>query len=132
MIHSCLFVVQSLSHAQLFLTTWTAAHQASLSFTISQSLLKIMSIESVMPSSHLILCLLSSCPQSFPASGSCPMSWIFTSGGQSIGASASASVLPMDIRDPFYHQTFTQLLPCVNVVFTAQHGGSVFTLTAIL
>ena len=48
-------VVQSLSHVQLFETPWTAAHQASLSFTIAQSLLKLMSIESVMPSSHLIL-----------------------------------------------------------------------------
>ena len=45
-----------LSHAQLFVTPWTAAHQASLSFTISQNLLKLMSIESVMPSNHLILC----------------------------------------------------------------------------
>ena len=50
-------VVQSLSHVQLFATQWTAARQASLSFTISQSLLKLMSIELVMPSSHLILCL---------------------------------------------------------------------------
>ena len=48
-------VVQS-SHVRLFLTPWTAAHQASLSFTISQSLLKLMSTESVMPSNHLILC----------------------------------------------------------------------------
>ena len=48
-------VVQSLSHVQLFTTPWTTAHQASLSFTISQSLLKLMSIEPVMPSSHLIL-----------------------------------------------------------------------------
>ena len=47
-------VVQSLSHVQLFVTPWTAAHQASLSFTISQSLLKSMAIESVMPSNHLI------------------------------------------------------------------------------
>ena len=44
------------SHVQLFVTPWTAAHQASLSFTISRSLLKFMSIESVMPSNHLILC----------------------------------------------------------------------------
>ena len=51
-----LFVDQSLSHVQLFTTPWTAAHQASLSFTISQSLLKLMSIESVMPSNHLVLC----------------------------------------------------------------------------
>ena len=52
-------VVQLLSHVRLFVTPWTAAHQASLSFTISQSLLKLMSIESVMPSNHLILCVLS-------------------------------------------------------------------------
>ena len=50
--------VQSLSHVQLFATPWTAAHQASLSITNSWSLLKLMSIESVMPSSHLILCCL--------------------------------------------------------------------------
>ena len=48
--------VSSLSHVQLFVTPWTAAHQASLSFTVSQSLLKLMSIESVMPSNHLIFC----------------------------------------------------------------------------
>ena len=49
-------VVQSLICVRLFVTLWTAAHQASLSITNSQSLLKLMSIESVMPSSHLILC----------------------------------------------------------------------------
>ena len=49
-------VVQPLSRVRLFVTPWTATHQASLSFTISQSLLKLMSIESVMPSNHLILC----------------------------------------------------------------------------
>ena len=48
--------VQSFSRVQLFVTPWTAARQASLSFTISQGLLKLMSIESVMPSNHLILC----------------------------------------------------------------------------
>ena len=48
--------VQSLSHVQLFVNPWTAARQASLSITNSQSLLKLMSIESVMPSNHLILC----------------------------------------------------------------------------
>jgi len=48
--------VQSLSHVQLFSTPWTAAHQASLSTSSSQSLLKLMSIESLMPSNHLILC----------------------------------------------------------------------------
>ena len=50
------FLVQSLSHVQLFATPWTAAHQPSLSFTISQSLFKLMPIESVMQSNHLILC----------------------------------------------------------------------------
>ena len=70
---------------------WTAACQASLSFTIYQSLLKLMSIESMMPSNYPILCHpFSSCPQPFPASESFPMSRIFISGGQSIGASASA------------------------------------------
>ena len=48
--------VQSLSHVQLFTTPWTAARQNSLSITNSQSLLKLMSVESVMPSNHLILC----------------------------------------------------------------------------
>ena len=50
-------VVQLLSCVQLFATPWTAAHQASLSITISQSLLKLMSIESVMPFNHLVLCI---------------------------------------------------------------------------
>ena len=88
--------VHLLSSVQLFATPWTAAHQASLSITNSLSLLKLMSFVSLMPSNHLTLCCpFSSCPQSFPASGSLPMSWLFTSGGQSIGVSASASVLPL-------------------------------------
>ena len=49
-------LVQSLSHVQLFVTPWTAAHQSSLSITNSQSLLKLMSMDSVMPSNYLILC----------------------------------------------------------------------------
>ena len=70
--------------------------------SLSQSLLKLMSTESVMPSNHLILCLpFSSCPQFFPTSWSFSGSWLFTSGGQSIGASASASVLPMNIHSWF-------------------------------
>ena len=90
--------LQLLSHVHFFATPWTEVHQASLSFTISWSLLKLMSIESVMPSNHLILCCpFSSCLQSFPASGSFPVSQFFTSGGQSIVAWASASVLPMSI-----------------------------------
>ena len=64
--------------------------------------LKLMSIESMMPSNHLTSIIpFSSCPQSFPASGSFQMSQLFTSGGQSIGVSASASVLPMNIQDWF-------------------------------
>ena len=52
----CFSSVQSLSHVWLFVTPWTAAHQASLSISNSQSLLNVVSIESVMPSNHLILC----------------------------------------------------------------------------
>ena len=93
-------IVQSLSHVQPFATPWTIACQAFLSFTISQSLLKLMSIVSMIPSNHLILCHpFFSCPQSFPASGSFPVSQLFTSSGQNIGLSASASVLPMNIQD---------------------------------
>ena len=54
--HTHTFVVQSLSYVRLFVIPWTTAHQASLSFTICQSLLQFMSIELVMPSNHLILC----------------------------------------------------------------------------
>ena len=83
-------------------TPWTAVRQASLSITSSQSLLKLRSIESVMPSNHLIFVVpFSSHLQSCPASGSFPMSEFFASGGQSIGVSASASVLPMNIQDWF-------------------------------
>ena len=81
---------------------WTAALHASLSITIFQNLFKLMSIESLMPSIHLNLCCpLSSCPQSFPTSGSFPVGQLFKSGGQSIGASASASVLPVNIQGWF-------------------------------
>ena len=94
--------VQSLRHVRLFATPWTAAHQASLSITNSQSLLILMSIESVMPSNHLILCWPLFLPHSsFLASGSFPMSQFFASGGQSIGVSASTSVLSMNIQDLF-------------------------------
>ena len=78
----------------------TAARQASPSFTTSQSLLKLMSIELMMPSNHLIFCHhFLSCPQAFPASGSFPMSQLFASGAQSSGASALS--LPMSIQDWF-------------------------------
>ena len=93
--------VQSLSHVQLFATPWTAACQASLSITNSQSLLKLMSIELVMQSISSSVIPISFCLQSCPASGCFPMSQLFASGGQSTGASASASVLPTNIQGWF-------------------------------
>ena len=85
---------QSLSHVRLFVTPCIAACQASLSITDSRSSLRLTSIKSVMPSSHLILCrpplLLS---QSLPASESFPMSQLFAWGGQNTGVSALASFL---------------------------------------
>ena len=93
---------QSFSHVQLFATSWAVVLQASLSITNSRSLLKLIPLNwwchptissAVVPfSSHL---------QSFPASRSFPKSQIFTSGGQSIGVSASSSVLLMNIQDWF-------------------------------
>ena len=83
-----LSLFQLLSHVRLFATPWTAACQASMSNTYSQSVLKLMSVESVTPSNHLILVVpFSSYLQSFPAPGSFPMSWFFASGGQSMRAS---------------------------------------------
>ena len=89
-----------LSRVWLFATPWIAACQASLSITNSRSLLKLMSIESVMPSSHLILCrpllFLPPIPPSIRVfSNELTLIW----GGQSIGVSASASVLPVNIQD---------------------------------
>ena len=91
--------VQSLSRFQLFVTPWIAACQASLSIANSRSLLQFISIESVMPSNHLILCclLLLFYHRSLPASGSFPRSQLFASGGQIIRVSASVSILPMNI-----------------------------------
>ena len=91
---------QSHGRSRLFATPWTTARQASLCITNSRSSLRLTSMESVMPSSHLISVVpFPSCPQSFPASGSFQMSQLFTSGGQSIGLSASTSVLPMNTQD---------------------------------
>ena len=97
-----LTVVQLLSRVWLLVTPRTAAHQASLSFTVSQSLLKLMSIESVMPSNHLTLCHpLLLLPSIFPSIRVFSNECTFASGGQRIGASASASILPMNIQDWF-------------------------------
>ena len=90
----------SLSCVWLFVTPWTAACQASLSITNSRSLLKFISIDRwCHPAISSSVIPFSSCPQSFPASRSFPMSQLFTSGGQSIGA--SASVLPITIQGGF-------------------------------
>ena len=103
--------IQWLSHVQLFATPWTVAVQAPLCSTVSWSLLKFISTES-----WYYLTIFSSgipfsfCPQSFPASGSFPVSQLFfTSGGQYIGASASASVLPVNIQG-WFHLQFTGLI----------------------
>ena len=87
-------VVQLISYVQLFATPWTTVRQAPLSFIVSQSLLRFMSTGAV-----CYLTISSSaapfsfCLQSFPASGSFPVSWLFASGGQSIGASASVLLI---------------------------------------
>ena len=87
-------VIQSLSHVQLFATPWTAA-QAFLSFRVSWSLLKLVSVESIMPTKKKSLLFLLSV---FPTSGAFPVSWLFTSCGQSIEVSASVLVHPMSIQ----------------------------------
>ena len=85
------------------MTPWTAARQASLSITSSLRLSKLMSIESVIPSSHLILCHpLLLLPSIFPSIRVFPNEVAtFASGGQRIGVSASTSVLPMNTQDYF-------------------------------
>ena len=119
--------VQWLSRVWLFVTSWTAARQAFLSITNSWSLLKLMFIESVMPFNHLILChplLLP--PSNFPASGSFQVSQFFTSGGQSIGDSASTSILAMKIQDwyPYlelhYYNHWSHLELHINILSQAQ------------
>ena len=90
----CRSVTQS--YPTLCSRLWTAARQASLSFTVSWSLLKFMSVEfssSAVPFSSRL--------QSFPASGSFPVSWLLASGGQSTGASASTWVLVVNFQDGY-------------------------------
>ena len=108
----CAFlVVQSLCCVWLFSTPWAAACQAPLSSTISQNLLKFMSFESVLLTISPSVIPFSFCLQYFPASGFFLMSQLFTSGGQSIGASTSASVLPMNIQD-WFHLGWLVWSPC--------------------
>ena len=96
-------VVQSLILAQLFATPWTVAHQASLGLSLSPRICSNTCPLSQWrhPTISSSVTHFSSCPQSFPTSGSFQMNCLFTSGGQSIGASASASVLPMNIQGWF-------------------------------
>ena len=92
--------IQSLSHVQLFVTPWIAAHQASLSITNFQSCSNWSPPSRWCdPTISSSVALFSSCLQCFPASGSFLISWLFASGGQSIRASASASDLPTNIQD---------------------------------
>ena len=101
-LHVSVSSVQLLSCVQLSATPWTAARQASLSITNSQSLLRVMSIESVMPSNHLSLCRpLIFLPSIFPSIRVFSKQSALASGGQSIGASVSASVLPINIQGWF-------------------------------
>ena len=93
--------VQSLSHVQLFATPWTAAHQASVFITNSRSLPKLMSIELVLPSIHLILCGPLLLLSIFPSTRVFSVSQLSASGGQSIGVSASTSDLPVNTQDWF-------------------------------
>ena len=98
-LHKFLCSVQLLSRVRFFVTPWIAARQTSLSITNSKSLFKLMSIKSVMPSIHLILCLpLILLPSIFPSIRVFLMNQFFASGGQSIGVSASAWVLPVNIQ----------------------------------
>ena len=86
---------------------WMAARQASLSITNSRSTLRLTSIESVMPSTISDSVVhFSSCPQSLPSSESFPVSQLFAWGGQSIGVSALASVLPMNTQDWSFKYTY--------------------------
>ena len=115
--HVCLCVPPGLEHARLHFT---------IPFTISQSLLKLISIELMKLSSHLVLSrpslLLSSI---FPTSGSFAVIWLIASGGQSIGASASASVLPMNSQYKFP-------LGLTGLIFLLSKGHSrVFSCTTV-
>ena len=92
--------VQSLSHVRLFVTPWTAACQAFLSITNSRGPPKLMSIESVMPSNHLILCCpLLLLPSVFPSIGVFSNESVLCISGQNIGVSGSTSGLPMNTQD---------------------------------
>ena len=95
------FVVQSLSCVLLFATPWTTAPQASLSFTVSWNLLKLMSIESVIPSNHLILC----CPLLLPPS-IFPSIRVFSSKKMSRSSHQGAKVLELQLNCQYFQRIF--------------------------
>ena len=103
--HSCLentmkSSVQLLNRVQIFVTPWTAARQLPCPSPTPGAYSNSLSIESVMPSNHLILCRpLLLLPSIFPSISVCPMSQFFASGGQSVGVSVSTSVLSMNTQD---------------------------------
>ena len=113
--------VQSLSHVWLFATPWTAAHQASLSITNSQSYSNSCPLsQRCHPNISFSVIPFSSCLQSFPASGSFDMSQFFTLSGRSIGVSTSASILPvicfrLDSLDPFPLQGLSRVFSITTV-----------------
>ena len=116
-----IYFVQSLCCVWLFAAPWTAACQTSPSLTISLSLLKLMC-----PLSQWCHpTISSSCLQSFPTLGSFPVKWLFASGGQRIGASTSASVLPVNIQG-WYPLRLTALisLPSKGLKSLLQHHSS--------
>ena len=117
--------VQLLSHVQLFATPWIAACQASLSITSSRSSLRLMSIESVMPSSHLILCRpLLLLPPIPPSISLCPMSQLFASGGQSIG-SFSFNISPSNQHPGLiFRMDWLDLLAVQGTLESFQHHSS--------
>ena len=94
-------VIQSLSSVWLFAIAWTAGPASCPSLLPAVCLSSCLLIRWCHPTISSSVPSFSYCPQSFPASGSFPVSWLFTSAGQSIGASASASVLPMNIQGWF-------------------------------
>ena len=119
-------VFQLLSYVWLFATPRTAALQASLSFTISQTLLNSCALSWwCHPTISSSVAPFSSCPHSFPASGSFPVNWLFASCGQSIGASASTSDLAMNIQCWFP-------LELTGLIFLLSKGLSrIFSSTAV-
>ena len=108
---SNIVLVQSPSHVQLFVIPWTAAHQASLSLTISWSLSKFVSIEWVMSSNHLILCCPLLLPQSFPESESFPVNQLFASGGQGLELQLQHQSFQWELRVDFL-QDWLVWSPC--------------------